>query len=91
MTGVQTCALPIWYLGSGPDYFAYARIAGEDRLMMVFNNADRPTHVHLDLSKTPLAGTGAFRPVVAATAGETSVRHFDADVPPRIVVIYQVQ
>jgi glycosidase len=80
-----------WYLGSGPDYFAYARIAGEDRLMMVFNNADRPTHVHLDLSKTPLAGTGAFRPVVAATAGETSVRHFDADVPPRIVVIYQVQ
>ncbi len=80
-----------WYLGSGQDYYAYARIAGEDRWMMVFNNADHPTHVQLDLSKTPLADSVNFRGTAGASAAEISARHFAADIPPRTVAIYQVQ
>jgi glycosidase len=80
-----------WYLGSGQDYFAYARIAGEDRWMMVFNNADHPTHVQLDLTKTPLARAGTLHVAMTGSTGGISAGHFIADIPARTVAMYQVQ
>jgi glycosidase len=80
-----------WYLASGQDFFAYSRIAGDDRLMMILNNADHPAHIQLDLTKTPLANATHSQALLGSAAGQLSSTHFEADVPPHTVAIYALQ
>jgi glycosidase len=80
-----------WFLGSGPDYFAYARIDGNDRFMMIFNNADHAEQIHLDLTKTPLANATGANPQIGAPAGQLSQEYFDVSVPSRTVVVYAME
>jgi glycosidase len=80
-----------WYLGSSPNYFAYARIEGNDRFVMIFNNADQASQVHLDLSKTPLANATRAEAQVGAPTGQVSQKYFDVSVPSRTVVVYAMQ
>jgi len=79
-----------WYLGAGKDYFAYARIEGNDRFMMIFNNADHDSQVHLDLTKTPLADATRADAYAGAPPGQLSRAHFDVNVAPRTVFVYAV-
>jgi neopullulanase len=80
-----------WYLGSGQDFLAYSRIAGDDRLMMILNNADHPTHIQLNLTKTPLANATHSKGLLGAGAERLSTAQFEADVPPHTVAIYALQ
>jgi glycosidase len=80
-----------WFLGSGPEYFAYARIDGNNRFMMIFNNADHAEQIHLDLTKTPLANATGANPQIGAPAGQLSQEYFDVSVPSRTVVVYAME
>lgn len=80
-----------WLLGSSPDYFAYARIDGNDRFMIIFNNADHVTQIHLDLTKTPLANALHSDPAMGAPAGQLSQKYFDVSLPSRTVVVYAME
>ena len=79
-----------WYLGAGKDYFAYARIDGLDRMMMVFNNKDQPNQIHLDLSKTPLASVTSAHPEAGAPAGRVTNSAFEVTAPARTVLVYSM-
>jgi glycosidase len=79
-----------WYLASDKTYFAYARIDGQDHMLMVFNNADTPTKVHLDLTKTPLADATHAHALAGATPAIIANTAFDVTVPPRQVFIYSL-
>jgi neopullulanase len=79
-----------WYLGSGTDYLAYSRIKGDDRLIMIFNNADQPTRIRLDLSKTPLADAARAEALVRTGGAQLAEGNFEAEVPARSVGIYQL-
>jgi glycosidase len=80
-----------WYLGSGQDYFAYARIDGQDRFMMIFNNADHASEIHLDLSKTPLANATHAQSQVGKQATQPLLGKLDVNVPARTVLVYAVR
>jgi glycosidase len=80
-----------WYLGSGQDYFAYARTDGDDRLVMIFNNADHPNQIAIDLSKTPLADATYAQSENGNEDAQLSRGKIDVDVPARTVAINAVR
>jgi glycosidase len=80
-----------WFLASGQDYFAFARVEDDDRLMMIFNNADHPTHVRIDLSKTPLLGATRVEAEMEAPTGQLSSDNFDVNALTRSALIYRIR
>ncbi|MFY9562504.1 MAG: alpha-amylase family glycosyl hydrolase [Terriglobales bacterium] len=79
-----------WFLGSSKNSLLYARVSGDDRLLMIFNNSDTREHFQLTLANTPLSSARELRPLSAEPASLTG-SEVGADVSPRSVAIYEVR
>ena len=79
-----------WFLGSSKSSLLYARVSGNDRLLIIFNNADTREHFQLTLANTPLSSARELRPL-SAEAGSLAGSEASADVAPRSVAIYEAR
>jgi glycosidase len=80
-----------WALASGKSSLIYARTAGSDRLLMIFNNSDNREHFHLALANTPLSSAREIHALTGETVSLTGNGEVDAGVSPRSVAIYEVR
>ncbi len=80
-----------WHLAWDETIYAFARETREERLLMVFNNADQPRNVKLDLRDTPLAGSRLLEPLFAAQPATMRDEQTELQVAPHSVAIYAVK
>lgn len=78
-----------WALASGKSSLVYARVSGDDRLLMIFNNGDARQHFHLTLANTPLSSAHEIHELSGEPASLAG-SDVDTDVSPRSVAIYEV-
>jgi glycosidase len=71
--------------------FAFAREDGQDRLIVVFNNADKPQKVRIDLADTSLENAVKAVCLMNAAPATVTNRTFEAEVPGTTVAIYEVK
>lgn len=46
----------LWHIGFDHDYYAYARVSAEERLLIVANNSGHPKEINMSFRDTPVAG-----------------------------------
>jgi neopullulanase len=81
----------LWEIDSDNRSYTFARVADQERLLMVMNNADEPRSIRLSFADTPLAGC---RGLVALQGGRDEAVQSDQvelKVPSRQLFIYQVK
>lgn len=80
-----------WHLAWDDTLYAFVREAREERLLVIFNNADQPRDVHLNLQDTPLSDCHSLEPVFAAAAAFVRKHQAELRVAPRSVAMYAVK
>ena len=80
-----------WFITGGEDHFSYARVAENDRLLMIFNNAKRDNTFSFPLAQTPLASAQHLAPMLGAAPATIVNGVVNAAVAAESVSIYEVK
>ncbi len=80
-----------WHLAWDDAMYAFVRESPDERLLVVFNNADQPRNVHLNLQDTPLASNRLLEPLFKAQAAIVHDQQAELQIGPRSVAIYAVK
>jgi len=80
-----------WHIGWDDTYFAFLRETPEERLLVVFNNADRPRSVDLALPDTPLERTTEIERLLGSGEASLQEKAMRLTMPAESVSIYQVK
>jgi neopullulanase len=80
-----------WHLAWDDTLYAFVRETREERLLVIFNNADQPRDVHLNLQDTPLSDGQSLEPVFAAATAFVREHQAELHVAPRSVAVYAVK
>lgn len=72
-------------------YFAFAREAGDDRVVVVFNNSSESRKISLQLRDTPLENVSKVEPLLADVPATLSGSVLEVEVAAGSVAVYQVK
>lgn len=80
-----------WQLAWDDTFYAFARISGNERLLVVFHNGRGARSVRVDLRDTPLADTQSLEPLFSAQPA--GLRNAQAEIPlaPASLAVYRVK
>lgn len=81
-----------WHIGWGADFYAYARITAEERVLVLVNTSGSAKKLTLPLSDTPLANAGSLD-ALSSGAGPATLHdgQLEAAVAARSAAIYLVK
>jgi len=80
-----------WHIGWDENYYAFLRESPEERLLVVFNNADTPRSFSVPLADTPLEDARALEPLLDAQPARVHAGNLEVVVAPVSVAVYQVR
>lgn len=80
-----------WNISWSDSFYAFARQNDEERILVLWNNADQSRKVILDFSDTPLAGGKLLEPLLNAKLARVERDQVQLTVAPRQIVIYLVK
>lgn len=80
-----------WHIGSDENYYAFLRESREERLLVLFNNADTPRALSVPLGDTPLENALELDPLLDAQPARVRAGHLDVVVAPVSVAVYHVK
>ena len=80
-----------WHLAWDQSFYAFVRETAGERLFVVFNNADQPAKLQLNLNDTPIALAQALEPLFSAQPAAILAEHAEVEVAARNLAIYTVK
>jgi glycosidase len=80
-----------WHIGWDDTYYAFVRESPEERLLVLFNNADTPRSFSLPVADTPLENARALQPLLDAQPARVQAGSLEVVVAPVSVAVYQVR
>lgn len=73
------------------DFYAFARLSKDERILVVANNANQETPITLNLADTPLQGTHTLKPLTGGTTQEVFENSVTLKIPARTATIFQIK
>ncbi|MBI1738801.1 MAG: alpha-amylase, partial [Acidobacteria bacterium] len=80
-----------WQIAWDTTSYVFVRETPEERLLVVFNNADQPRILRLNLEDTPLASSRALEPLFAARPAVVRGAWAELEAAPRSLAVYRVR
>jgi glycosidase len=80
-----------WHIGWDDTYYAFLRESGEERLLVVFNNAASARELSIPLADTPLENARSMRSVSGSAQARVEDRIAKVNVPATSVVVLAVE
>lgn len=81
----------MWNIGWDESYWAFVRETGQERVLVVFNNAVTPRHLSIPLNDTPLEGTREVKSLLGSATAEIQDGALQVNVPATAMLIYAVK
>jgi glycosidase len=79
------------HIAAEHDYYAFARISGEERVLVIANNAGTEKSIKINFDDTPLADARRLVPLMGGSARDVVDHSVSETLPARSAIILQVQ
>jgi glycosidase len=78
----------LWHLASDESSYVFARESEEERLMVVFNNAQEARELRISLADTPVHGATGAKPLFGEAAAQIAHSEARVTMPPQSLSIF---
>lgn len=79
-----------WHIGWGENYYAFLRESPEEKLVIVYNNSQKPQDLNIPIENTPLASAHQLEPIFGTTPAEIAADQVHLSLPAQTLAIFTV-
>jgi len=83
-----------WHIGWDDNYYAFLRESPDEKLLVIYNNAQTPLDLNIPVEDTPLATAHQMQPIFGSKSGTTSPEistgQIHLSLPPQTLAVFTV-
>src|SRR5260370_31223027 len=81
----------LWHLASDESTYVFARESEDERIVVAFNNADRPREIRIPLAGTPVQGAAEIALLLGEAKGELAGNELHPTLPAQSLSIFPMK